>query len=168
MMFRFDREDPLPSDDQLEALLPVRATATRILFEKLPVPGRDTPWEDIFRLRQDADTGLYAARMRILLRRLAKEDDRRHVEDLIQTEFAEFESKLEWLKSGRRTAKIQMVMPWADLVHGLVKALALAKPSEALAPIFRTREELVKLNRAEEEVKKDPYYLIEHVRSRLA
>lgn len=164
---QFYRDSPLPVDEALEELLPVRATATRILFDKLPVPGRAMPWEDIFRLREDAETGLYAARLRILLQKLSKEDDRRHVADLIQTEYTDFEARFSALKGQKRKVATQVVLPWADLIHGLIKALALAKPSEAVAPFLKANDEVVKLNNAEAELKKDPYYLIEHVRSRL-
>jgi hypothetical protein len=164
---QFYQDDPLPRDEALEELLPIRATAMRILFDKLPVPGREMPWDDIFRLREDAETGLYAARLRLLLQKLSKEDDRRHVEDLIQSEYAEFETRLGAVKGQRRKVAVQVVLPWADLVHGLLKALALAKPSEAVAPFLKANDEVVKLNSAESELKKDPYYLIEHVRSRM-
>ena len=164
---QFYQDDPLPNDEALEELLPVRATATRILFDKLPVPGREMPWDDIFRLREDADTGLYAARMRLLLQKLSKENDRRHVEDLIHSEYADFEARLRAVKGQRRRAAVHVVLPWADLIHGLVKALALAKPSEAVSPFLKANDEVVKLNSAETELRKDPYYLIEHVRSRM-
>ena len=163
---RLDRT-PLPDDSGLEELLPVRATATRVIFNKLPMPGRDTPWDDILSFREAADTGLYAAQLRILLKRLGKEDDRRHVADLIETEFAAFEKRLEIFKKSKRHAKTQMVLPWMDVFHGLVKAVALAKPSEAALPYVQMEKQQIEISTAEQKITSDPYYMIEHVRSQL-
>jgi hypothetical protein len=159
---------PVLEDDGLEDLLPMRAIATRVIFDRLPVPTRATPWEEILSFRAESDTGLYAARLRILLRRLGEQTDRRHVSDLVRSEFADFEDRLRGMKKYRRLARTQMVLPWLDMLHGMLKAVALVKPSEAAQPYVTMEKQKVELNEAERKLRSDPYYMIEHVRSRLA
>ena len=164
---RLDRV-PLPDDNVLEDLLPVRATATRVIFDKLPVPSRDTPWDDILRFREDAKTGLYAARLRNLLKTLGEQEDRRHAVDLVESEYADFEDRLRLFKRSARLGKVQMTLPWLDMLHGLLKAVALAKPSEMVEPFIKAEEQQIELSEAEREIRSNPYYMIEHVRSQLA
>lgn len=159
---------PVLDDESLEELLPVRATATRVIFDQLPLPSRSTPWEEVLAFRAEADTGLYAARLRILLKKLGAEADRGHARDLIRSEYADFEERLRGMKQTRQLAGTQMVLPWLDTIHNLVKAVALAKPSEAAQPFVTMRKQQIELNEAERKLKSDPYYMIEHVRSRLA
>lgn len=165
---QFYNEDPLPGDNELEALLPVRSTAARIVFDRLPIPSHDTPWQDILDLRADPGTELYARRLRIMLERLSKETNRRHVEDLIYSEFDDFEQQLKAFKGKKRRATVRWVLPWADKLNALVRSIALLKPSEAIEPHIKANEEVATLNAAEAELKRNPYYLIEHVRTRLA
>lgn len=166
--YQIANDEPLPSDSLLEALLPVRATATRMVFEQLPVPSHETPWEDILHFRADNDTGLYAAQLRLFLHDLAKESDRRHVEDLVRTQFSAFDKKISAFKGKQRRAVVRWVLPWADKLHDLAKAIALLKFSEVINSHVKVSEEVATLNEAENNLQRDPYYLIEHIRRTLA
>ena len=62
--------------------------------------------------------------------------------------------------SGDTITSVQMVLPWGDLLHTTLKAVSTAKISEFVSPFLKADEELVKLNSAKAELRKDPFYLI--------
>ena len=159
---------PLPTALEIEELLPVKTTATEALFNLIPVPAAAVPWQDVLEFRDQQSTGLYAARIRILLERLSKETDRRHAEDMIRSEFATFESKLRVFKKQVALTSFKAVLPWGDFLHGLVKSFALLKPSEVVKPLIETAERDIELMKAEDQIRQDPYYMIEHVRRAFA
>ena len=160
--------NPMPSGAEIEGLLPVRTTATEALFNLIPVPNRQVPWQDVLEFRAEQKTGLYATRIRILLERLGKETDRRHAEDLVRSEFASFEAKLRIFKKQTKVTTFKAWLPWGDFLHNLLKGVIQLKPSEAAKSFIETAEHRIEISKAEEELTSDPYYMIEHVRSAMA
>lgn len=161
-------DTPLPLAEKIEALLPVRTTAAEALFNLIPMPSREVPWQDVTEFRADHKTALYAARIRILLERLSKETDRRHVEDLILSEFATFENDLRIAKMKTQLGSFKAVLPFGDMIGDILGGMLKMKFGETVKGLVEMRERQIDVSEAEAKIQSDPYYMIEHVRSTLA